>query len=101
MVVLPVVGVPLEMGVSEKLGDRHEQNIQYGHPLYFQRKYFQERLQMSVPYIASWLSWIADWGRGPSRLTREFIIRLVAENPLELRVYMLSHQIKEIMLKYV
>ena len=54
-----------------------------------------------IAYIASWLSWLSDWGRGPSRLTREFLVRLVTENPLELRVAMLNYQIKEIMLKYL
>jgi hypothetical protein len=102
MVVLPVLGVPLEMGVSEEFGGRHEQHIHDTHPLYFHRKYFQERLQMvDVPYVASWISWLSDWGRAPSRLTREFIVRILIENPLEFRVAILNYQIKELMLKYI
>jgi len=53
-----------------------------------------------VPYLASWLSWLADWGRDPSRKAREVIIRILFENPLELRVATLNYQIKQIMLKY-
>jgi len=54
-----------------------------------------------IAYIASWITWLSDWGRGPSRLTREFIIRILNENPLEFRVAMLNYQIKELMLKYI
>jgi hypothetical protein len=50
--------------------------------------------------IASWISWLSDWGRAPSRFTREVIIQIFNENPLELRVATLNYQIKQMMLKY-
>jgi len=53
-----------------------------------------------VPHLASWLSWLGDWGRGPSRLTREVLVRIFSENSLELRVATLNYQIKQMMLKY-
>jgi len=53
-----------------------------------------------IAYIASWLSWFSDWGRGPSRKAREVIIQILSENSLEWRVATLNYQIKQIMLKY-
>jgi hypothetical protein len=54
-----------------------------------------------VPYLASWLSWLTDWGRSPDRKTREVIIRILSENSLEWRIATLNYQIKQMMLKYI
>ena len=56
---------------------------------------------MDVAYLASWFSWLGDWGRNPNRLTREVIIRIFSENSLDLRVATLNYQIKQMMSKYI
>lgn len=55
---------------------------------------------MSLAYWASWVSWLGDFGRGPSRFTREVIILILLSNSLELRIALLNFQIKQMMLKY-
>jgi len=49
-----------------------------------------------VPYLASWLSWLGDWGRAPDRKTREVLIRILLENSLEFRVNLLTFQIRQL-----
>jgi hypothetical protein len=54
-----------------------------------------------IAKIASWISWLMDLGRHPGPLARECIIRILFENPLELRVATLNYQIKQLMLQYI
>ena len=51
----------------------------------------------------SWVPWIASWYPiAPlSRRSREVILTILFENPLELRLAVLNYQIKQIMLKYI
>jgi hypothetical protein len=53
--------------------------------------------------MESWVPWIASWYPiSPlSRRSREVILTILIENPLELRVAMLNYQIKQMMLKYI
>jgi len=95
MVVLSIFCEPFEVCIPKKFGKCHEQYIEYGHPLYFQRKYFRYTDQM-VPYLASWLSWVGDWGRSPNRFVREVILRILLENSLEWRVGLLTLQIRQL-----
>ena len=50
--------------------------------------------------LASWVSWIRDLGRPPSRFAREVILLILLSNSLELRIALLNFQIKQMMLEY-
>jgi hypothetical protein len=54
---------------------------------------------MNIAYWASLLSMIFI-SCPLGRKTREFVISILIQNPLEFRVAMLSYQIKQLMLKY-
>jgi hypothetical protein len=56
--------------------------------------------RMILAKVASWVSMI--WVVCPlSRFGREVLLRILFENPLELRTAMLNYQIKQMMLKYI
>jgi len=55
---------------------------------------------MSLAYWASWVSWLGDFGRSPSRFAREVALTILIQNSIEFRVAFLNFQIKQMMLKY-
>ena len=50
--------------------------------------------------IASWISWLGDFGRVPSRFAREVALTILIQNSIEFRVAFLNFQIKQMMLEY-
>jgi hypothetical protein len=48
--------------------------------------------------MGSWIPWLASWYPIPSlsRKTREMLITIFMQNPLELRVAFLSYQIRKL-----
>lgn len=54
-----------------------------------------------VPFFASWVSWFTDWKNPMSRFDRQVVLEILIQNPLEFRVAMLRHQIKQLMVKYI
>jgi hypothetical protein len=91
---LALIGEPLQVGVSYELGGRHGQHVHETHILYFLRNYFQNKNQMD-----NWIPWLASWypaGTNPlNRRQREILLNILYKNPLELRVALLTHQIRK------
>jgi hypothetical protein len=53
------------------------------------------------PFFVSWVSRLTDWNNPLDRFSRQVLISILLENPLELRLAVLNYQIKQMMLKHV
>ena len=56
---------------------------------------------MNIARVSSWISWFTDWKNPLSRQSREALLTILLQNPLEFRIAVLNYQIKQIMLKYI
>lgn len=54
---------------------------------------------MDWAYLSSWFLWIRNGFKYPRRIY-EIILKFMEANPIELRVYRLKYEIKQLMLKY-
>ena len=56
-------------------------------------------MEKSFAYIASWVSWLGDFCRPPSRLIRESTLLILLLNTIEFRISYLNFQIRRMFMK--
>jgi hypothetical protein len=56
-------------------------------------------MEKAFAYVASWMSWIADFCRPPNRLAREAVILILLLNTLEFKVALLTFQVQRMLFK--
>lgn len=56
-------------------------------------------MEKAFAYVASWISWLGDFCRPPSRLVRESTLLILLLNTIEFRVSLLNFQIRRMLFK--
>ena len=56
-------------------------------------------MEKAFAYVASWVSWLADFCRPPGRLAREAVILILLLNTLEFKVALLTFQVQHMLFK--
>jgi hypothetical protein len=53
-------------------------------------------MEKSFAYIASWVSWLADFCRPPGRIVRESVLLALLLETMELKVSYLKFQVQQL-----